>query len=77
MLLKQAARIVAGKAPSHDFFNYMSKTNELISGQSGATSVEQFMEPDHIQRALATRSILLIMRVHKMLTESKAPSKTR
>jgi len=49
----------------------------LVAGQSGAITVEQFMEPDHIQRALATRAIVMILRVHKMLTESKAPSKTR
>ena len=77
MLLKQATRIKAGKAPSHEFFNYLAKADELVAGQSGAITVEQFMEPDHIQRALATRAIVMILRVHKMLTESKAPSKTR
>jgi len=40
MLLKQANRIAAGKAPSHDFFSYLTKTNELIAGTSGATTVD-------------------------------------
>lgn len=47
MLLKQAARAQQGK-PVIDFFNYLSKTEELISTPSTATTVDEFLNPDHI-----------------------------
>ena len=60
MLLKQAARVVEGKTPD-PFFAYLGKTKELLSTKSGAQSVQEFLDPDHIQRALATRSAALVM----------------
>ena len=47
MLLKQAGRVKQGKAVI-DFFAYLSKTEELLSTPSGATSVEEFLNADHI-----------------------------
>ena len=76
MLLKQAKKIKAGKEP-HEFFTYMADMERLLSTPSGATTIQEFLDPDHIQRALATRAIYFTMRVHKMLTESDAPSKTK
>lgn len=37
----------------------------------------EFLETDHIQRALATRSAFYVFKVANMLTDSKAPTKTK
>ena len=50
---------------------------QLLSTPSGATTVEEFLQPDHIQRALATRAAFIVNTTHAILTESKAPSKTK
>ena len=76
MLLKQAAKIAQNKAP-HEFFAYLGKTRELLSTKSAAKTVAEFLEPDHLQLALATRAAQLVMKVYHQLTESKAPSKTK
>ena len=76
MLLKQANKIKNGKQP-HEFFTYMADMERLLSTPSKATTVQEFLDPDHIQRALATRAIYFTMRVHKMLAESDAPTKTK
>ena len=47
MLLKQADRVKKGKVVI-DFFSYLSKTEELLSTPSGATTVEEFLNADHI-----------------------------
>ena len=56
---------------------YINDARNLLNGKSHAKTVEEFLDPDHIQRALATRAIYFTMRVHKMLAESDAPSKTK
>lgn len=76
MLLKQAARVKQGKGVN-DFFSYLAKTDELLSTPSGALTVEEFLNPDHLQRALATRAAFYVKKVHQMLSDSKAPSKTK
>lgn len=76
MLLKVAKKIAAGKTPP-EFFSYLSDTEKLISTPSGATTVAEFLDAKHIQRALATRSAYLVKRTLAALTESKAPSKTK
>jgi len=60
-----------------DFFQYLNKTEELISTPSTATTVEEFLHPDHIQRALAARSAAYVKKVYHMLKASKAPSKEK
>jgi len=47
MLLKQAARVIQGKAPQ-EFFKYLGNYKELLASKSGATTVEQFLDADHI-----------------------------
>ena len=59
LLLKNASDVAKGKAP-HPFFAYLGKMQELLSTKSGATSVEQFLNPDHLERALATRSAMAV-----------------
>ena len=76
MLLKQVAKVLAGKTPN-EFFAYLSKMNELLSGKSTARSTEEFLEHDHLQRALATNACYLVKKVYTMLSESKASSKTK
>ena len=39
--------------------------------------MEQFLDPDHIQRALATRSIYYVFKLIKKLSQSKAPGLTK
>lgn len=53
MLLKQATKVKNGKAPN-EFFAYLAKMEELLSTKSTATTVEEFLHPDHLLRALAT-----------------------
>ena len=76
MLLKQAALVAQGKAPDA-FFSYLAKSKELLASKSGASTVEQFLDPDHIQRALATRSVYYVLNLFKKLSQSKAPSLTK
>ena len=76
MLLKQADRVKKGKVVI-DFFSYLSKTEELLSTPSGATTVEEFLNGDHIQRALATRAAYYVKKVYEMLSDSEAPSMTK
>ena len=47
MLLKQAAKVKQGKAP-HEFFTYLGKMQELLSTPSGAKTVEEFLDMDHL-----------------------------
>ena len=76
LIFKQAEKLKQGKEVI-DFFSYLAKTDELISTPSGATSAQAFLEPDHIERALATRAAFFIRKVHQMMSESTAPSKTK
>ena len=55
----------------------MVDMERMLSTPSGATTVQEFLDPDHIERALATRAIYFTLRVYTMLTESDAPSKTK
>lgn len=70
MLLKQMGRVLAGKVPN-DFFAYLADIEQLLNTSSGATSLEEFLQPDHIQRALATRAAFYTKKVFTMLAESK------
>lgn len=47
MLLKVAKKIAAGKTPP-EFFSYLSDTEKLLSTSSGATTVAEFLDADHI-----------------------------
>ena len=47
MLLKQALKVKQGKAP-HEFFEYLGKTQELLTTSSGAKTVEEFLDLDHL-----------------------------
>lgn len=76
MVLKVAKKIAAGKTPP-EFFSYLVDSEKLLSTPSGATTVAEFLHADHLQRALATRSVYLIKNTVAKLTESKAPSKTK
>ena len=59
MLIKQAEKVRDGKILD-DFFSYMANTKQLLSTPSGATTVEEFINTDHIKRMLATRSVYLV-----------------
>ena len=76
MIFKMAEKLKQGKDVI-DFFSYLGKTDQLLSTPSGATSVEAFLDADHIERALATRAAYFVRKVHQMLSESTAPSKTK
>ena len=47
MLLKQALKVKQGKAP-HEFFEYLGKTQELLTTSSGAKTVEEFLDLNHL-----------------------------
>ena len=40
---------------------------KLLSTPSTARTVEEFLDPDHIQRALATRAAFYVKRTYNML----------
>ena len=48
-----------------------------MSNKSEATSVEEFLSLEHLEKAMATRSLFVINQTYLLLTESKAPSKTK
>jgi len=56
MLLKELGKVLSGKSPN-PFLAYLGDTQKLLSTKSAATTVSQFLEPDHLQQALATRSV--------------------
>jgi len=72
MLFKQAALIAQGKPVSTDFFQYLNGIKDLLKAKSTATSVADFLNPDHLQRALATRAAYLLMKVFTKMSKSKA-----
>ena len=76
MLLKQITKLQQGKNVN-DFFNYMKDYEVLLASKSQASNVAEFMDPDHVQKALAVRSIYYTMKVAKMLSDSKASSKSK
>lgn len=47
MLLRQAKNAASGKALD-PFFSYLSKSNELLSNPSGARSVAEFLDLEHL-----------------------------
>ena len=59
-------KVLAGKNPN-DFFAYFKDTEQLIGTPSGAMTVQDFLDPAHIQRALATRSAFYAKKVVLML----------
>lgn len=76
LLIKQVEQALKGR-PVKQFFTYLAKMQELMATPSGATTVEQFLEPDHIQRALATRSAYFAKKIVTKRAASKAPSKEK
>ncbi len=73
MLFKQAALIVEGKPVKYDFFNYLNKSKELLEAKSQAKSVAEFLDPEHLQQALAVRAAYCLINLYKEMNESKAP----
>ena len=76
MLLKQSAKIASGK-PVNEFFSYLSDVKTLLSSKSQAKTVAEFLEPDHLQQALAVRACFILKRVSEKLAASEAPSMTK
>ena len=59
------------------YFEYLNKTEELCSGRSQATTVDQFMDLDHLELALATRSAFYVDYTVKLMAASDAKSKVK
>lgn len=45
--------------------------------KSGSRTIEEFLSWEHLEKAMATRSLFIVDETHRLLKESKAPSKTR
>ncbi len=75
MLFKQAALIVQGKPVKYDFFKYLNKSKELLEAKPQAKTVDDFLNPEHLQQALAVRAAYCLINLYKEMNESKA-SKT-
>ena len=54
--------VAQGKA-TDKFFAYLGEIMSLKNNKSSATTVEEFLLPDHISRALATRSAFFAKKV--------------
>lgn len=55
MLLKQVAKVKKGSQPN-EFFSYLGEAEKLFKTPSGASSVADVLDMDHLERALATRA---------------------
>ena len=75
-LFKQRAKLDKGKKCT-DQFEYLNDLPNLMATKSGANTVEEFLSWEHIEKAMATRSLQIVNYTHTLITESKAPSKTK
>ena len=55
LIFKSADKVSKGKQPL-PLFGYLAKLDELIASKSTATTVEQFLDIDYIERTLAVRA---------------------
>ena len=76
MLFKQVAKVMKGKNPD-DFFAYLGNSDLLSGTKSQATTVAEFLEPDHIQKAMAVRAAYYVHKTCKKVNESKAGGKAK
>lgn len=65
---KKMARIAKGK-PAKGVFSYLNDLDKLCSIKSSATTVEQFSELDHLEKALAIRAAMIVRSVMKKLAQ--------
>ena len=75
-LFKQCRSLQKGKTLT-GFFEYMNRTKELCSTKSSAKTVEEFLDFDHIDQAMATRSAYYIDYTFKLMSESNEPTKVK
>jgi len=66
--------MVAQGKNTDKFFSYLGEIMSLKSNKSSATTVEEFLQPEHIQRALATRSAFFARKVLTSMAKSKDPA---
>ena len=66
LLLKQAKLLAKGKK-CEGYMAYLNDTKDLIRGKSGAKTVEEFLQLEHLERALATRSAYHLDELYKAM----------
>ena len=57
LLLKQAENAAKGMK-CEGYMAYLNDTEQLLKGKSNATTVNEFLQIEHLERALATRAVL-------------------
>ena len=62
--------LAQGKTPDR-LFSYLGEVMSLKSNKSSANTVQEFLQPEHIQRALATRSAFFAKKVLTAMSKSK------
>lgn len=69
LLLKQAKVLASGKKCT-GYMAYLNDSKKLLNGKSHAKTIEEFLQLDHLERALATRAVYAF----KELTQAMAAS---
>lgn len=61
--------------PHHHLFEYLGKLDHWLTLKNEATTVEQFLDLGHLDRALCIRAAYRVKEVHQNMAESKEPHK--
>ena len=71
LLLKQTKLLAKGQK-CEGYMAYLNDTEKLLSGKSHATTVEEFLQIEHLERALATRAVYQLKDLHHVMSASTA-----
>lgn len=71
LLLKQTALLAQGKK-CVGYMAYLNDTEKLLRGKSHARNVEDFLQIEHLERALATRAVYQLAELTQAMASSKA-----
>ena len=75
-LFKQVDKVAKGKQCT-DYFAYINDVANVMNMKNEATTVDQFLKWDNLERAMAVRSLYLIGYTAKLHKDSKESSKTK
>ena len=74
--MKMIEKAKAGKKVT-GFFKYLADINNLLSTKCPATTVDEFVDLDILERMLATRAAVYIKQTTELMEVSKADKKTK
>ena len=76
LIFKQADKVAKNKKPL-EFFAYLVETPKLMVVKSGAVTITEFLDMDHIEKALCVRAAIAVREVTKLMNESTAHIKEK